>query len=341
MGNDTKEAWQRACRRKSVLIIPGGCSTWKQVERVDQQDELKRWARDEPREKGWLHLHNGLPSYFMKSNGQKEPLRIAPELTVMGYNILTSTHDGNPNTLSVFEQELKASGKYRYWKHRRDNVVQALKNCHVIGLCESTSHMIKYILSNNPYIELAQHALKVGEYDGSAILVDKRRIRVLQNIHKPLMPQMTQIIAASLLEDVQTDTVFWFVVLHLKSDGSGVHGGKESVRVKQAERALKVIDKLEPTAPIVIVGDLNSDRFLYPAFDEQGITHVLDVFSSFKTALPLQPTYHHYGRAAFDHILLRGADVTSTHIPDAGGVCPNELQGSDHLPVRANIVIRM
>lgn len=35
----------------------------------------------------------------------------------------------------------------------------------------------------------------------------------------------------------------------------------------------------------------------------------------------------------------RGAAATSTHIPESGGICPNATQGSDHLPVRANIVI--
>lgn len=310
------------------------------MERVDQRNELKRWARDEPREKGWLHLHKGVPSFFMKSNGQREPLRIDVELKVLGYNILTSTQDGNLDKLSIFEQELTSSGKYRYWKHRRENVARALSNCHVIGLCECTDHMLDDLLQQHPHLASAQLSLKVGEYDGSAILVDERRIRVLRNVYQPLTSHMTQVLVASLLEDVQTNTVFWFVVLHLKSDGSGVHGGKEQVRVQQAKRALELIDRFEPSStPVVIVGDLNSDRFLYPAFDEKGASHVMDVFSSFQSVLPLQPTYHHYGRAAFDHILLRGADATRTFVPEAGGVCPNESQGSDHLPVRANIVL--
>jgi endonuclease/exonuclease/phosphatase family metal-dependent hydrolase len=85
---------------------------------------------------------------------------------------------------------------------------------------------------------------------------------------------------------------------------------------------------------------LNSDRFLYPAFEDSGERHVMDVFREFKSVLPLMPTYHHWNhRAAFDHILLRGADAVETYVPDSGGVCPNAQQGSDHLPVKAKIVL--
>ena len=199
--------------------------------------------------------------------------------------------------------------------------------------------MVRDVVSANAHLRLASFGLKVGEYDGSAILVDESRIEVLQTVRRPLMNGMTQILLASLLKDKDTHRLFWFVVLHLKSDGSGVHGGKEEVRVAQAKRALSIIDHLTPSVPVVVVGDLNSDRFLYPALEDAGRQHVMDVFREFQCVLPLTPTYHHWTRAAFDHILLRGADAVSTHVPDTGGVCPNATQGSDHLPVKATIVV--
>ena len=333
-----KKIWQDAIRKNTVSIISGGCSTWSKLDRIDQITELKRWANDEPREKGWLVLQNGVPDHFVKSDGTKEPLKVQESLTVLGYNILTSTQDGDPNKLSMFERGLEASGKYRYWKNRVGNVSKTLKKCHVVGLCEATTPMIKDLLRLTN-LALASQALKIGEYDGSAILIDSERIRVERSVTKQLEAGKTQVLLASYLHDTVTDSRFWFVVLHLKSDGTGPHGGKEKQRVAQAERAKTIIDKLFPSAPTIIVGDLNSDRFLYKGFDEKGIRHVMDVFHSFDCVLPLKPTYHHYGRAAFDHILLRGAAAVSTHVPDSGGTAPNATQGSDHLPVRADVMI--
>lgn len=338
--SDTKrDRWVVACERGKVFIIPGGATEWRRVLRVDQLRELRRWAHDEPRESGWLILNGGVPSHFTKRDGNVEPLKIDTELAVMGYNILTSTPDGNLQSLSMYERELHSSGKYRYWANRRTNVCRAVRGTHVAGLCEATEPMLHDILSNNTHQILAAFERKVGEYDGSAILVDASRINVLQTVRHTLTSGMTQVLLGALLEDTETGRIFWFVVLHLKSDGSGPHGGKEDVRVRQAARALRIIDALQPPAPVVVVGDLNSDRFLYPAFEDAGQRHVMDVFRGFDCVLPLTPTYHHWNRAAFDHILLRGADATSVHVPESGGLCPNATQGSDHLPVRAKIVI--
>lgn len=334
-----KKLWISACERGRVFIIPGGGTEWRRVERVDQLRELKRWARGEPRESGWLMITNGIPSHFNKISGVKEPLRVDVELTVMGYNVLTSTQDGDLTKLSRYERDLKSSGKYRYWANRRTNVCRAVRNAHVVGLCEVTEHMLNDILRENTHLRLARFEFKIGEYDGSAILVDESRVIVHRTVKRSITPGMTQILVASLIEDVETGNMCWFVVLHLKSDGSGAHGGMESERVNQSKRCLSMIDKLDPGVPVVVVGDLNSDRFMYPAFEDAKQQHVMNVFHEFKSVLPLVPTYHHWNRAAFDHILLRGADVMSTHVPESGGICPNATQGSDHLPVKANIVI--
>ena len=277
----------------------------------------------------------GVPSHFRKGDGRGGPLRVEASRGVQH-----SVHaQRDPDALSAFERELKASGKYRCWANRRANVCRAVRDAHVVGLCEATTHTVQDVLHANTHLGLAAFGLKKGEYDGSAILVDGRRISVLQQVRRLLTPPRVQILLAALLEDRETQRTFWFVVLHLKSDGAGPHGGMEDVRVQQAERSLAIIDRLRPAAPVVIVGDLNSDRFLYPAFDEAGQRHVMGVFHGFECALPLVPTYHHWSRAAFDHILLRGASATEAHVPSARAVCPNARQGSDHLPTRAHVVV--
>jgi endonuclease/exonuclease/phosphatase family metal-dependent hydrolase len=132
---------------------------------------------------------------------------------------------------------------------------------------------------------------------------------------------------------------FWFVVLHLKSDGMGAHGSLEARRVEEAKVALHKIESLTPKRPVVVVGDLNSDRFLYKTFEQKKIRHVMNVFEDFDCVLPLQPTYRHWTRAAFDHILVRGATVAKTFVPVSNEVAPNSRQGSDHFPVYADLVI--
>jgi endonuclease/exonuclease/phosphatase family metal-dependent hydrolase len=322
------DMWRAAIRAGHVFVIPGGAKAWRPVERLDQLAELDRWRKGEPREKGWLILKSGVPSHFVKRDGTTEPLAVNHPLRIVAYNLLTSTADGDENALSMFERELTASGKYRYWKNRKQNVIDAVRRSHVAGLCEVTRPMLKDVLAGTG-LKAAAFALKVDQYDGSAILVDPC-VTVREVVTHRLGG--TQILLAARL---RMDAEFWFVVLHLKSDGTSAHGSLEHVRVKQARAANKFLDTLSPL-PIVVVGDFNSDRFLYPGFRERGTTHVMEVFDTYESVLPLAPTYTHYREAAFDHIIIRGGFATNTHVP-ASGVAPNSQQGSDHLPVYADV----
>lgn len=346
MPSNHKEEWVRAVQTEPpcVLVRSAKATAWRPLERLDQQSELRRWSKGQPREKGWLILSSaGVPSHFVNSQGIKEPLRVAHPLSVVGYNILTSTPDGNPKSLSIFEQDLTNTlKKYRYWAHRRPLVSRALTGASVVGLCEATSHMIADVLRDHPgRLALVRHGLKVGEYDGSAILVDPTRLAVETTHLQALDPKggATQIFLGARLRDRVTGARFWFVVLHLKSDGMGMHMSKEHVRVQQAERARRILDTV-CDAPVIVVGDFNSDRLYHAACDDAGQRHVGRVLGDFAHALPLVPTYDHFHRAAFDYILVRGAVfVHSAHVPASGGHAPNALQGSDHLPVHADLVV--
>lgn len=332
------EFWARAIQNKSVLVLPELCSLYTTLERVDQYKELSHWLKGNALEEGWLIFKKGLPSHFVKTNGNKEYLKVDPPLAVMGYNVLTSRHDGDETKLSMYEEELYTSGKFRYWAHRKSNIAKAVTKADVIGLCEATPHMIEYVLSKNSGHGLVAFREKEHNYDGSAILVNNSRCKVLKTMSSVLQKGFAQVFLACLVQDKITKTHFWIVVLHLKSDGSQEHGSMEDRRVQEAHAALARINSLTPKEPVVIVGDMNSDRFMYPYFEERGITHVMDVFDDFKSVLPLQPTYNHWNEAAFDHILVRDGTAVDTHVPQSHNVAPNALQGSDHLPVYADLV---
>lgn len=333
----TADEWRRAVRAHGVLVVPGGATRWTPLEREDQWRELRRWVNEEPREPGWLVLKGGVPSHFVKSSGVREPLRVATPLRVCTYNALTSTAEGDPDRLSVYERELERSGKWRYWRHRGPLVCAALKGVDVAGLCEVTRPMLADVLRAHPRLTLVHFVAKPHNYDGSAVLVDLDRVGVRHVDAGPLESGMAQVFLNVHLHDRAQTADFCLCVLHLKSDGSNAHGALEDVRVRQARRALR---KLPANEPAVVVGDLNSDRFLYGAFDEAGQTHVLDVLEGFASVLPLQPTYHHWNRAAFDHILVRGGAAVRTHVPDAGAApCPNARHGSDHLPCYAHLLL--
>lgn len=334
----TTEDWHSAVRRRCVKVVPGGAQHWMPVRRADQLAELERWATGKPREKGWLHLAGGVPSHFVKRNGEQELLRTCAPLKLLTYNVLTSTPDGDADQLSVFERELEGSGKYRFWRHRRDRVRAALRGQHVVGLVEVTRHMLADI--QGPLQQVAFY-LKPGNYDGSAVLIDTTRLSHVRTIVKPLHDDgRPQFLLATLLHDRAEDLDFWLVVLHLKSDGLDANGSKEGVRVAEAHRAYEVIQKEMRDHPVVVVGDLNSDAFLHPVFEAQQRPHVLTKFPGFTSVLPVRPTYVHFGPSkAFDYVLVRRGQAVRTRVPEAHAPCPNEMQGSDHLPCYAELVL--
>lgn len=332
-----QDEWRAAIKKRSVDIMSGG--SWRRVEREDHWRELTKWARDEKREKGWLILKNGVPSHFVRSSGEKQSLSIdsPPPLRLCSYNLLTSTHDGDLNDLSPYEEELEASKKYRYWKNRRGNIFKACSGVHVLGLCEATRHMVEEICKATG-MRVGHFALKRGgNYDGSSILYDPARMRVVERRDERLDANEAQVGVSCLLEDLHSGSRLTVVMLHLKSDGvSGGHMSRESTRVRQAQVAMK---KLATSSRCVVMGDLNSDRLVYSTFPHPTVEQVFR--SHFSEVLPLQPTYMHYGEACFDHILatddLHVSDARVPHL-SSHRPCPNEEQGSDHLPVYASFL---
>ena len=270
-------------------------------------------------------------------------------IKVCGYNILTSTKNGDFNFLSSYEDELiKNSGSYVFWKHRRENIFHSFHDCDVVGLCESTKHTIKDITDNVKTltcVNFTQKPQETGLWDGSSILINVEKVKSIHTVSYQLQEDMAQMVSGCLLEEKKSEKRFWFFVLHLKSDGSKWHGSLESIRVRQTELFLNRCKKLKPSnLPIVVVGDLNSDRNMHDSFETQGRLHVLSAFRNhgFKNTLPTQTTYNHFRQAMFDYILVKGnLKCISSFIPTltTKKACPNKDQGSDHLPVYATLEV--
>lgn len=323
-----------------VCIREAGTGTWTKVSRHDHWRELRAWAQGNKLEKGWLHFAGGIPSYFLKRSGDKEYLKPFAPLVVGGYNMLTSRHDGDPDKLSVYESELSASGKYRYWRNRTGNVANAVSKAHALGACEISHHMMQDVLDRNPSMSASEIVLKPENYDGSVVFYNGTRLELQRQTSHVLTHKRTQFALACLFRDLETGARFWFVVLHLKSDGMGANGSEEAVRVKQALASVKFINTLE-NLPCVIVGDLNSDQFLCDSWIASHTPHVKQVFqaSGFESYIPMVPTYFHFDRRCFDYILGRRVSHIKWDVPIVNGICPNSTQGSDHLPVYSEVFV--
>jgi len=332
------DVWHNAITKGEVAILSYGSTHWKPVMREDHREQLQSWMDGVPFEVEWLILTPaGVPHYFSK-NGFKEHVKIIHSLNVCGYNLLTAREDGDPYTCSMFEDHLVDSKQFRVWANRRDNVAKSLVGTHVVGCCECTMHMLGDISNRIQRLTPVAFELKIGQYDGSAVFIDESRVAYQHHVVHRLGG--AQIALLCYLKDKKTNTDFLFVVLHLESDGrANGHMALEHVRVKQA---CKLKQKLSSVRiPIIIVGDFNSDRFLYERFERKRQPTVASVLDSYKTVLPLKATYLHFGEAAFDDILVKGAYPTSkSTIPKASIPCPNAEQGSDHLPVYASLLLQ-
>lgn len=247
------------------------------------------------------------------------------------YNLLAAGR--NEDEPSIFEEPLRDSGIWRFWKNRRGNVTAALQGVAICGVCEVTKHMLRYIVESQPRLKVASFVTKVHAYDGSAILYDSDSFECVQSTSSPIHPGRSHVFVAARLKEIATGSHIWVVMLHLKADS--LHASMEHVRVRQSEAVLRFVRALIPpdsirSHPVVVLGDLNTDEMC--ARDG-----TLSRFRSvgFKHAGTNQPTYKHFFHATFDYILCRNFHVLQSWVPDSHTLCPNDRQGSDHLPVYA------
>ena len=214
-----------------------------------------------------------------------------------------------------------------------------------MGACEMTHFMLQDVLRRNPTMRSSRLALKPGNYDGSVVLYDATRLTLLSQFTKRLLSNMVQVALVCKFRDEVMQTEFSFTVLHLKSDGMEDNGALESVRVRQARAALDLLEtSSSPLLPKIVVGDFNSDGYLVKKWKASHTPHVQRVFEDahYESFLPTTvPTYLHFGTRCFDYI-MGSPMVHSLHrsqVPIASSPCPNATQGSDHLPIYAEVFV--
>lgn len=129
------------------------------------------------------------------------------------YNILTG---GAPWT-DISPYEVETTGKpYAVWNNRKHLVVEALRDSEIIMLNETTDAQLLYI-QKELGINTVSRALKQGEYDGSAILVDTSKWNVVDTFQSVIFIQNTQVVVAAHLQNIHSKKHLYLVSLHLKS----------------------------------------------------------------------------------------------------------------------------
>lgn len=330
-----RDEWRRAVREGRVLVLESR-HKWTALEDGGAWKALREWADESESTDTWTRAYDGVPTH-VRVGGAKTRVRVAYPLAMCAYNVLAAAPSGDRDEVSVFEAGLIASPGYQTWRARRANVSRAMCGTHVVACCEVTAHTLRDV-ADDTGLTVVAFAPKRGQADGSAVLIDERRVRV-EGPPRVFSLGGVQVGLACSLYDKSQRASFVVVALHLKSDGADAHGSHETLRVAQADVVHRLLSRV--SVPVMVMGDLNSDAYLHATMTAQGQRHVLDVFADFRSVLPLAPTYHHHHQAAFDYILLRGrVNAWSTHVPTTTTVCPNRTQGSDHLPVYAHVVLQ-
>jgi len=261
-------------------------------------------------------------------------------LKLTTYNILT----GGAPWKGISPYETETTGKpYAIWENRKHLVVEALRDSEIVMLNETTDAQLSYI-QKELGISTVSRALKKGEYDGSAILVNKTKWNVLDSFQSVIFEQNTQVVVAVHLQHIESKKELYLVSLHLKSG----YADMEKRRCEEFEKAMQLVFEKFPEsidAPLVVAGDLNSD---YTESFSVLIKKMLpEKFPMLRNAAAdadgigvNTPTYYYWHKSVFDYILLsKHLTLHSMQTQSAGDKAPNKTQGSDHFPVSSVLSI--
>lgn len=256
------------------------------------------------------------------------------------YNILTG---GSPWLgISPYERET-TSYQFSAWDNRKHLVVAALQDSEIVMLNEATDAQLSHI-EEQLKLTTVSRALKPGEYDGSAILVDQTKWHMLDTFQSQIFKNATQVVVAVHLQNIESHKHLYLVSLHLKSG----YADREQQRCKQFEKAMRMVFERFPDShntPLVVAGDLNSD---YQADFAVLIRKMLpEKFPMLRNAAADangigvdRPTYYFWHKSVFDYILIsKHMNLEYMETEDAHEKAPNKTQGSDHFPVSAVVRI--
>ncbi len=257
------------------------------------------------------------------------------------YNILTG---GLPwKGISPYEDE--TTGKpYAVWNTRKHLIVESLRDSEIVMLNETTDAQLSYI-QQQLGISTVSRALKKGEHDGSAILVNTSKWNVLDAFQSVIFTKNTQVVVAVHLQNIESQKHLYLVSLHLKSG----YDDMEERRCKEFRKAMQLVFKRFPEsidAPLVVAGDLNSDylqdfSILIKTMLPEEFPMLRNAAADAKGIGVNTPTYYFWHKSVFDYILLsKHIELQNMQTQNVGKKAPNELQGSDHFPVSSVLKIQ-
>lgn len=194
--------------------------------------------------------------------------------------------------------------------------------------------------------------VKLGWYsDGCALLYKTDTFQLLHEAH--LMYKVgSQVGLLAALQHKKTCQTIIVGVTHLKASASAEN---EQIRAAQAQELLEEMEKLrqasDPTAPLLILGDFNSDRPLSDSAPASAIATALHAGyqSAYDLSSPIFTTYKTRGtntvQRIIDYILYQG-QLQCTHrlsIPKERELEAHKLPGlrypSDHVMIAAKFTL--
>ena len=250
----------------------------------------------------------------------------------VSYNILTG--------LSYYEDDFtrNINKELCTWGLGREKLVkkEVLKS-DITVLVECTKEQLAYILDGHDKFE-AHIELKIGETDGTVILFNKSRFILLKKRAVPLTVYGSQIVFNVILLDLQTHKLLCITGLHLKSGDAYDAERRRLVEIKSALKITNEFISEYSNIAQVICGDLNSDLYRYSV---NGVESVLKENEYTNVGEGnMKPTYYYWQRSIYDYIFIKGPiKANSYDVDDVDKICPNNLQGSDHLAVRCNLIL--
>ncbi len=288
-----------------------------------------------------LFITNNNPARFLSTKGSivtvKGLLEKDKNIKFMTYNVLVGH--------LMVENELPIQERFLNWDHpskiRKNLIRKSMLGRDLMTLVEITSKMLEFLVPNSHEFIFCKKRL--GEIDGSAIVYNSDRFKLILKHCKSIAQNKSQVTLSALLWDSICDRTILVTVLHLSSG----YANSESTRLKEVMTAIKITNEwlLDNNIDIssmahIIAGDLNSDRLAYKSKVKQWLEDIgfSDVFDGYKQNKYI--TYNLWQKSIFDYIFIRGPiKPLNLFIPASQSKSPNSKQGSDHLPLYADIKI--
>lgn len=194
---------------------------------------------------------------------------------------VTQTKTNSP-AISVVSYNIMKSAASPAWTSRRDAVAKNIRrhNPDVIGLQEATP--AKVTAANGKkvpqYTDILQRLGSQYKFtttkgsNGSKLVYNTKTMKVVKSGTKKLKKKGAQRRYAvwAVLKDKRSQKKFFVANTHLEP-GSSSSKAYNDVRIKQAKQVAALAKKYGKGLPVIIVGDMNSNRFHKPSNGQYGV----------------------------------------------------------------------